>query len=240
MHLHVFSSRIPVVARHRRCVRGRQRALKRKVAIAALQSGVAVSANLHIGGFDTHSTHDEKHIVAAQNLFHLVDYTVTSLKAPGLWDRTVMLICSDFSRTIYNKPVGDPLRGKDHWPVTSLMAMGRGIPGGKVLGSTASGPLKGVVATSLKIDNGALVETETEDPNGFLLRPGHLHSALHASVGVANGEIEDQLLDPEILWHKASVSLFSAAVRRQALCANDDMSNAAEGSAGRSDAFKSI
>ena len=46
----------------------------------------------------------------------------------------VVVVASDFGRTRYN---GDG--GKDHWPITSMMMMGAGISGGRVIGQTDRG-----------------------------------------------------------------------------------------------------
>jgi len=185
---------------------------KAKVAIAALKSGTAVAANLSVGGFDTHNTHDVNHPNASQLLFNLVDYVVDTLRTAGLYERSVVVIGSEFARTTYNAELGDPMRGKDHWPITSLMVMGRGIPGGRVLGATAPGAegVKGVVATKVKVDNGALVHTDDDDPAGFLLRPGHLHAALRSLEGMRDDDValrfplDDDLDEPAVLFESGS------------------------------------
>ena len=62
----------------------------------------------------------------------------------------------------------------------------------------------------VKIDNGALVHTADDDPDGFLLRPGHLHAALRALDGIRDDEVaqqfplDDDLIDPEVLFNSGS------------------------------------
>ena len=81
-----------------------------ELAVAAFASGLAVSANLNLGGFDTHGTHDEDQTAALTLLLEGIDHLWEQLVLRGLQDRVTVLIGSDFGRTpFYN--TGD---GKDH------------------------------------------------------------------------------------------------------------------------------
>lgn len=163
---------------------------KAQVAVAAMRAGVCVSAMLSLGSFDTHGNHDTDHPVKVQQLLDAIDYTVRLLDSLGMRDRATIMLGSDFARTLYNDTPANAGRGKDHWPITSMMVMGRGVSGGRVIGLTerhnfdGNQNRKGVVAHPVKVVAGELVATDMDDPEGFTLRPPHLHDALRELAGV--------------------------------------------------------
>jgi hypothetical protein len=171
---------------------------KARVAVSAMKAGVCVAANLSTGGFDTHVDHDNLHRDRLQLYLDAVDWTARTLENLGLINRAVFVMASDFSRTIYNLDVGEPGRGKDHWPITSVMMMGRGIAGGRVIGQTDDGSngdgtyQKGIRAKPVKVQSGEVVVTEESDPEGFILKPGHLHDALRELAGVRNHAVSEK------------------------------------------------
>lgn len=92
-----------------------------EVAIAAFASGLAVSANLNASGFDTHGDHDQDHTPSLTALLEGIDQLWEQIELRGMQDKVTIVIGSDFGRTpFYNE--GD---GKDHWNITSIMAMGQ-------------------------------------------------------------------------------------------------------------------
>jgi hypothetical protein len=147
-----------------------------QIALHSFRAGVAVSANLDIGGFDTHSDHDNRQGDAMMSLLFGVDYLFAQIDALGLTDQVNVMIGSDFGRTpFYNKD-----QGKDHWNITSAMFSGPKIPGDKVIGATDGGfgPLS-FNPTSLK-----------QDAGGVRIEPKHLHMALRQLGGVANTTLD--------------------------------------------------
>ena len=85
----------------------------------AFKTGVAVSADLYLGGFDTHANHDRDHEWLLGNLTGGVDYLWDYAEAHGVADRLVVVMGSDFGRTnFYNAQ-----SGKDHWPIGSFIIM---------------------------------------------------------------------------------------------------------------------
>ena len=87
--------------------------------VLAFKTGVAVSADLWLGGFDTHANHDQDHEWLLGNLTRSVDYLWEYAEGHGVADRLVLVLGSDFGRTnFYN--AGD---GKDHWPIGSYIVM---------------------------------------------------------------------------------------------------------------------
>jgi hypothetical protein len=171
---------------------------KARVAVSAMKAGVCLAANLSTGGFDTHTDHDANHTARLQIFLDAVDWTSRTLADLGLLNRAVFVMASDFSRTIYNLDPGEPGRGKDHWPITSVMMMGRGISGGRVVGETGDGNNgdgtyeKGTQAKKVKISGGELVVTGDGDAEGFILRPGHIHDALRELAGVRNHVVTEK------------------------------------------------
>ena len=141
-----------------------------EVAVAAFASGIAVSANMHIGGFDTHGNHDQNHANRLTQLLEGVDHLWDVIVENGLEDRVTVLVGSDFGRT----PFYNDGNGKDHWNVTSMMAMGAGVRGNRVIGGTDDH------VEALAINP----QTLERDPNGVILTPEHIHVALRRMAGV--------------------------------------------------------
>jgi len=162
--------------------------------VAAMKAGLCRSGHLSMPGFDTHDLHDETHIPAnphnayghrvhVRSMLRAVDYTAQLLCQMGLWHRTTLVVGSDFGRTRYNAPLDMAARGKDHWPITSMMILGGGIAGDRVIGETVvDESLSGIRARRVQLTGAGLVPTD--DPEGFYLRPAHIHDALRRHVGV--------------------------------------------------------
>lgn len=106
-----------------------------QLALAAFQAGLAVAVNLNLGGFDTHANHDTDQVLQIAKLLAGVDFLIDEATKIGIDGQLIIVIASDFARGPgYNGL--DPYSGKDHWPVTSAMLMGPGIPGNRVIGGT--------------------------------------------------------------------------------------------------------
>ncbi len=147
-----------------------------EVAIAAYKAGLAVSANLSTGGFDTHGNHDDNHYPRLQTLFEGVDFIMEEAQRQGVADKVVVYMGSDFGRT----PWYNDGNGKDHWSITSVMLMGAGIQGGRVIGATdAEFKARSVDPTTLALDDG-----------GIKIRPAHIHKSLRKLAGIDGGEVE--------------------------------------------------
>lgn len=145
-----------------------------QVAIAAYRAGITVSANLSIGGFDTHGNHDDNHQPRMQSIVAGLDFVMEEAARQNVADKVVVVAGSDFGRTPrYND--GD---GKDHWSVTSAVMMGAGISGNRVVGATDGGqtPLS-VNASSLDLDDG-----------GIRIEPKHIHHALRRLADIEESE----------------------------------------------------
>ncbi len=158
-----------------------------EMAAAAFSAGLAVTANLTAdSGFDTHGDHDRNQTNSLARLIDGVDHLMNELERQGLLDITTVLVGSDFGRTPYYNS-GD---GKDHWNVTSILAMGKGISGNRVIGATD----ENFEALALN------AETLQPDANGIFITPGHIHAALRRLAGIENNSTtQDFPLEEEFI-----------------------------------------
>jgi hypothetical protein len=148
-----------------------------QVAVAAFRAGIAKTANLTIGGFDTHGQHDDRHIPAMETLLRGVDFLWQEAERQGIADELVVMVSSDFGRTPgYND--GD---GKDHWAITSALLMGHGVKGNRVVGLTDSRH------RPVPLDPGTLKAASDPD-KGIRLEPKHIHRALRELAGLDTDE----------------------------------------------------
>lgn len=142
-----------------------------QVALAAYKAGLTVACNLNIGGFDTHSNHDQGQISSLQRLLEGIDFFMVEAERQGVRDRVVVVVGSDFGRT----PGYNEGNGKDHWSITSMMLMGAGIRGNRVVGGTDHRH------RAMGIDTSSLATVES---GGLIVRPEHVHDALRRHAGI--------------------------------------------------------
>lgn len=149
-----------------------------QLALTAFQAGVAVAANLSIGGFDTHGDHDNNQTRQMIKLLRLVDFIYKEADRLGLGGNIYLVIGSDFGRT----PSYNQGNGKDHWNITSMLASGPNIPGNRLVGSTDAG------FRAIKVDPATLQPKE----DGIRIEPKHVHKALRKVAGLAGSTVEQQ------------------------------------------------
>jgi hypothetical protein len=143
-----------------------------QVAMACFAAGVTVSANLTIGGYDTHGNHDTSHTAAMRSLIDGVTFAMNEAERLGIADKVIVVIGSDFGRT----PWYNDGMGKDHWSITSMMLMGPGIRGGRVVGGTTH------YQEPLLIDPST---SELSDA-GVRITPADVHADLRRLLGIAD------------------------------------------------------
>ena len=143
-----------------------------QLTVLAFKTGVAVSADLYLGGFDTHSDHDLEHEWLLGNLTDSVDYLWEYAEEHGVADRMVVVIGSDFGRTnFYNSQ-----SGKDHWPIGSYVIMEKNQSWtGRAVGETDA------LHFAKRIDPRTL---RRDDRNGTIIYPKHVHKALRRYLGI--------------------------------------------------------
>ena len=152
-----------------------------RIAMASYRAGLTVSLNLTSGGFDTHSNHDVNHTRRLGHLLRGIDEVVQEAQAQGISNNIRIIVGSEFGRTRgYNNSVPE---GKDHWPVTSMMFMGTGIRGGRVIGeSTDEHVVRGINPNTLEVD----------DSQGINITPAHINKALRKLAGVDSSNFIQQ------------------------------------------------
>ena len=145
-----------------------------QLTVLAFKTGVAVSADLWLGGFDTHSYHDPDHEWLLGNLTDSVDYLWEYAEEHGVADRMVVVIGSDFGRTnFYNSA-----QGKDHWPIGSYIVMEKDRPWtGRAVGETDG------LHFAQRVNPRTL---RRDDRGGTIIYPKHVHKALRRYLDVAN------------------------------------------------------
>jgi uncharacterized protein (DUF1501 family) len=149
-----------------------------QLALICFKTGVAVSANLNYGGFDTHSNNDAQQERQLMILLRGLDYLFTQLDAMGLADQTYIVVGSDFSRT----PYYNAGNGKDHWNITSMMFAGPKIPGNKVIGGTDD------TFISINVDPNTLQPSMS----GERITTITVHQALRKLAGLSGGPLDQQ------------------------------------------------
>ena len=143
-----------------------------QLTVLAFKTGVAVSGDLWLGGFDTHAHHDPDHEWLLGNLTDSVDYLWEYAEAHGVANRMVVVMGSDFGRTnFYNAQ-----SGKDHWPIGSFIVMEKNQPWtGRAVGDTDA------LHFAHRINPQTL---RRDDRNGTIIYPKHVHKALRRYLGV--------------------------------------------------------
>ena len=143
-----------------------------QLTVLAFKTGVAVSADLFLSGFDTHASHDSEHERRLGNLTDSVDYLWEYAERHGVANRMVVIIGSDFGRTnFYNAQ-----SGKDHWPIGSFIVMEKHQRWtGRAVGETDG------LHFAQRINPRTL---RRDDTNGTIIYPKHVHKALRRYLGI--------------------------------------------------------
>ena len=134
-------------------------------ALLVFQSGLGVSADLELGGFDSHEENEPIQEALLAHFYEALSYFWDTAESLNLAHRVLLVIGSDFGRTNFINEGN----GKDHWPIGSYIIMEQGAPwGNRVVG----------VTDELHFARPLNPQTLREDPNGVLLTPTHIHHAL--------------------------------------------------------------
>lgn len=150
-----------------------------EIALSCFKAGVCVSANLSITQFDSHAKNDRDQMKLIPEFLAGIDYLMKRAEELKIRDKLVVVVQSEMGRTPhYNK--GD---GKDHWSIGSIMFMGQGIRGNRVVGATDEGQF-------LQPINNRTLEIDKE--SGMRPRPEHVHQALREHAGIENQPFSKQ------------------------------------------------
>jgi hypothetical protein len=150
-----------------------------EIALSCFKGGVCVSANISIGQFDSHANNDPDQMRLIPEFLAGIDYLMKRAEELKIRDKLVVVIQSEMGRTPhYNKG-----EGKDHWSIGSIMFMGKGIHGNRVVGATDERQfLVPVDPESLSLD----------EKKGIRTRPEHIHRALRELAGIENHPFSKQ------------------------------------------------
>jgi len=141
------------------------------IALASFKAGVCVSANLSIGQFDSHNNNDVDQMKLIPEFLAGIDYLLRRAEELKIREQMVVVVQSEMGRT----PTYNNGNGKDHWSIGSIMFLGRGIKGNRVIGATDEKQFL------VPVDPRTL---ETDKEKGIRVRPEHLHLALRELAGV--------------------------------------------------------
>jgi len=141
------------------------------IALAAFKAGVCISANLSIGQFDSHNNNDVDQMKLIPEFLAGINDLLRKAEDLQIRDKLVVIIQSEMGRT----PNYNSGNGKDHWSIGSIMFLGPGISGNRVIGATdEKQQLVPINPGSLAIDN----------DKGIRVRPEQIHLALREFAGV--------------------------------------------------------
>lgn len=143
------------------------------IALAAFKAGVCVSANLSIGQFDSHANNDPDQMRLIPEFLAGVRYLMRRAEDLKIRDRLVIVVQSEMGRT----PTYNAGNGKDHWSIGSVMFLGRGIKGNRVIGATDE------KQNHVPLDPQALA---CDRGKGIRVRPEHIHDALRDLAGITD------------------------------------------------------
>jgi uncharacterized protein (DUF1501 family) len=143
------------------------------IALASFKAGVCVSANLSIGQFDSHANNDVDQMKLIPEFLAGIRYLVRRAEDLKLRDRLVVIVQSEMGRT----PNYNNGNGKDHWSIGSVMFLGRGIKGNRVIGATDEKQFH------VPVDPQTLA---CDKEKGVRVRPEHIHTELRELAGIAD------------------------------------------------------
>lgn len=148
-----------------------------QITLLAFKAGVAMTADVFEGGFDTHEENDTRQAASLSNVTDAIDYFWTYATELGLADRIVLVVGSDFGRTPYYNSGA----GKDHWPIGSVMVMQKNASyTNRVRGLTDS------AHNAVKINPTTFAADST---NGITLKPAHVQKALRKHLGLESSAV---------------------------------------------------
>ena len=153
---------------------------KAQNAFAGFESGAAATAQIDIGGFDTHDDHDARHYPRLMDYMAAVDNIIQDAIDRGLGNNLIVVMGSDFGRT--NRINND--NGKDHWAYGSMMVWGAPafINGNRIVGGTDD------EQRSLRVNPSTLAI----DSNGIELTMEYVHQSLRQVAGIQNSQTASQ------------------------------------------------
>ncbi len=154
--------------------------------IAAYKAGICVAGSIQRGGFDTHDDHDSRHIPQLTSLYGVLNFLWAEAERQEVANDMVVVVGSDFGRTPnYN---GD--NGKDHWSISSMMLMGSGVSGNRVVGLTDEGH------NPIELDPNTLEEAAEGAEETTRISPDHVHRNVRRLLGIDGSDVDEAFYLP--------------------------------------------
>src|SRR5687768_2689455 len=144
-----------------------------EIALASFKAGVCVSANLTIGQFDSHANNDPDQMKLIPEFLAGIAYLVRRAGELKIREQLVVVVQSEMGRT----PTYNSGNGKDHWSIGSVMFLGRGIKGNRVIGATDEKQF------AVPLDPKTLA---LDKEKGVRVRPEHIHEVLREYAGITD------------------------------------------------------
>ncbi|WP_205855186.1 DUF1501 domain-containing protein [Pirellula sp. SH-Sr6A] len=142
-----------------------------EIALASFKAGVCVSANLSIGQFDSHANNDEDQMKLIPEFLEGIAYVLRRAEELQIREKLVVIAQSEMGRT----PTYNQGNGKDHWSIGSILFIGPGITGNRVVGATDDGQF------AVPLDPKRLA---VDQEKGIRIRPEHIHESLRQYAGI--------------------------------------------------------
>lgn len=144
-----------------------------EIALASFKAGVCVSANLSIGQFDSHANNDIDQMKLIPEFLEGIAYVLHRAEELKIREKLVVIVQSEMGRT----PSYNNGNGKDHWSIGSIMFLGPGIKGNRVIGATDEKQF------AERLDPKTLAINKEA---GIRVRPEHIHEALRQYAGISD------------------------------------------------------
>jgi hypothetical protein len=162
-----------------------------EIALASFKAGVCVSANLTIGQFDSHANNDPDQMKLIPEFLAGIAYLIRRAGELKIREQLVVVVQSEMGRT----PTYNAGNGKDHWSIGSVLFLGKGIKGNRVVGATDEKQF----AVPLAPDTLTL-----DKDKGVRVRPEHVHESLREFAGIADHPLAKKfplgVAEKERLW----------------------------------------
>ncbi|MFN0052632.1 MAG: DUF1501 domain-containing protein [Planctomycetales bacterium] len=144
-----------------------------EITLASFKAGVCVSANLDIGQFDSHANNDPDQMRLIPEFLAGIAYFLRRAAELNIREQLVVVVQSEMGRT----PTYNAGNGKDHWSIGSILFLGRGIQGNRVIAATDDKQF------ALPLDPQSL---SLAPDKGIRVRPEHIHQSLRELAGIAD------------------------------------------------------
>jgi hypothetical protein len=128
---------------------------------------------LSIGQFDSHNNNDTDQMKLIPEFLAGIAYLVRRAEELKIREKLVVVVQSEMGRT----PTYNNGNGKDHWSIGSIMFLGQGIKGNRVIGATDEKQFSvPIIPSTLACDK----------DKGIRVRPEHIHEELRWLAGIAD------------------------------------------------------